>query len=268
MPRRLDSLIFVKIIRFACLPCALLVALLAGCATPRNTVTQFSTMDALLAGDYDGYATCRTVVCDGDLGIGTFDRLDGEMVLLDGRLYQVRSDGKVYMPSPDATTPFASVVNFRPTQVRMVPAGLNFQEFQTWMDTQLPGTNVVCAFRLTGQFQHVKARSVPAQSKPYPLLVDVVRTSQSVFELGKCSGTLVGFRLPDFVKGINVPGYHVHFLTADRQAGGHVLDFTLEGGTMEFALCSRIDLLLPDGGALQGIDFSHDRSEELNKVEK
>ena len=255
-------------IRLACLPCALLVALLAGCATPQNTVTQFSTMDALLAGGYDGYATCRAVARDGNLGLGTFDRLNGEMVLLDSRIYQVRSDGKVYTPSPDATTPFASVVNFHPTQVYAAPAGLNYQEFQTWMDAQLPGTNVVCAFRLTGRFQHVKTRSLPAQSKPYPPLADVVRTSQSVFELEKCSGTLVGFRLPDFVKGINVPGYHVHFLTADRKAGGHVLDFTLESGTVEFALCSRLDLLLPDGGALQGIDFSRDRSEELKKVEK
>ena len=258
----------VKMIRLVCLPWLVLVALLAGCATPQNTVTQFSTMDALLAGSYDGHVTCREIACDGDLGIGTFDRLDGEMVLLDDRIYQVRSDGKVYVPSPNATTPFASVVNFHPTQVYAVPAGLNFREFQTWMDTQLPGTNVVCAFRLTGRFQHIKTRSVPAQSKPYPPLVDVVRTLQSVFELGKCSGTLVGFRLPDFVKGINVPGYHVHFLTADRQAGGHVLDFTLDGGTVEFALCSRIDLLLPNDGVLQGIDFSRDRSEELNKVEK
>jgi acetolactate decarboxylase len=258
----------VKTIRLVCLPCVLLVALLTGCATPHNTVTQFSTMDVLLAGGYDGHMACRAMARNGDLGIGTFDQLDGEMVLLDGRLYQVRSDGKVYMPPPDTTTPFASVVNFRPTQVRSVPAGLNFREFQTWMDAQLPGTNVVCAFRLTGRFQYVKTRSVPAQSKPYPPMVDVVRASQSVFELEKCSGTLVGFRLPDFVKGINVPGYHVHFLTADRQAGGHVLDFTLESGTVEFALCSRIDLLLPDSGALQGIDFSRDRSEELNKVEK
>ena len=255
-------------IRLVCLPCVVLVALLAGCTTPHNTVTQFSTMDALLAGSYDGHMTCRAMARNGDLGIGTFDRLDGEMVLLDDRLYQVRSDGKVYAPSPDETTPFASVVNFRPTQNRAVPAGLNFQEFQTWMDAMLPGTNVVCAFRLTGRFQHIRTRSVPVQSKPYPPLADVVRTSQSVFELGKCSGTLVGFRLPDFVKGINVPGYHVHFLTADRQAGGHVLDFTLEGGTVEFTLCSRIDLLLPDGGALQGIDFSRDRSKEFKKVEK
>jgi acetolactate decarboxylase len=80
---------------------------------------------------------------------------------------------------------------------------------------------------------------------------------------------LVGFRMPAFVKGINVPGYHVHFLTADRKAGGHVVEFTLEGGRLEVAMCSRIDLLLPaDANALKDIDFSRDRAQELEKVEK
>ena len=82
-------------------------------------------------------------------------------------------------------------------------------------------------------------------------------------------GTVVGFRMPDFVQGINVPGCHAHFLTADRQAGGHVLDFTLDEGTLELAVCSRIDLRLPkDAGAFKGIDFSRDRTEELDKAEK
>jgi acetolactate decarboxylase len=99
-------------------------------------------------------------------------------------------------------------------------------------------------------------------------LVEAAR-KQSLFELGQCRGTLVGFRMPDFVKGINVPGCHVHFLTADRQGGGHVLDFTLDGGTLEFAVCPQLDLLLPkDASALKGIDFSRDRSKELEKVEK
>jgi acetolactate decarboxylase len=244
------------------------IALLTGCAAPRNSVTQIGVSDALLAGAYDGQVACGTLTRQGDVGLGSFDRLDGEMVVLDGRIYQVRADGRVYSPPAGVTTPFAAVVKFRPTTTRELSGGITFREFQERLDALLPSTNVVCVFRMTGTFRQMKTRSVPAQTKPYVPLVEATR-HQSVFELGRCRGTVVGFRMPDFVQGINVPGCHAHFLTADRQAGGHVLDFTLDEGTLELAVCSRIDLRLPkDAGAFKGIDFSRDRTEELDKAEK
>jgi len=250
--------------------CLFAVALtfLTGCAGPRNTLTQVCTIDALLAGAYDGQVPCSTLTRHGNLGLGTFDRLDGEMVVLDGRVYQVRSDGRVYVPAAGLTTPFAAVVSFVPERSWALGGGATFQQFQTQLDANLPGTNVVCAFRFTGSFRQMKTRSVPAQTKPYAPLVEITR-NQPVFDMGVCHGTLVGFRLPGFVKGINVPGYHVHFLTADRSAGGHVLDFALDSGTVEVAVCSRVNILLPtDAGALKDIDFSRDRTEELKKVEQ
>lgn len=247
---------------------ALAVALLAGCAAPRNSVTQVCTIDALLAGAYDGQMSCGALARKGDFGLGTFDKLDGEMILLDGRMYQVRADGKVYLPPASVTTPFAVVMNFRPERTHALTGSMTFHEFQTRLDALLPSTNVICAFRVTGTFRQMKTRSVPAQARPYVPLVEAAR-KQSVFELGQCRGTLVGFRMPDFVKGINVPGSHVHFLTADRRTGGHVLDFTMDGGTLELVVCPQLDLLLPkDATALKDIDFSRDRSKELEKVEK
>jgi acetolactate decarboxylase len=246
----------------------LVVVLLTGCAAPQNSVTQIGAIDALLAGAYDGQVVCGTLTRQGDVGIGTFDRLDGEMIVLDGHIYQVRADGRVYSPPAGVTTPFAAVVKFRPTVARQLSGGITFREFQERLDALLPSTNVVCAFRLTATFGQMKSRSVSAQTKPYAPLVEATR-HQSVFELGRCRGTVVGFRMPDFVKGINVPGCHAHFLTDSRRAGGHVLDFTLDEGTLEVAVCSRIDLRLPtDANALKGIDFSRNRTEELNKAEK
>ncbi len=239
-----------------------------GCTTPRNTITQFCTIDALLAGAYEGEMPCRTLTRRGDMGIGTFNKLDGEMVLLDGHVYQVRSDGKVYSPDRNVTTPFASVIDFRPEKSRSVPAGLTYPQFQKLVDEMLPHTNVLCAFRFNGTFRQMRTRSVPAQSKPYRQLIEVTR-EQAVFELDGKSGAMVGFRMPEFVKGINVPGFHAHFLTDDRQAGGHVLAFTTEGGTLEIATSSRMEILLPKNPEmLGGIDFSRDRSKELEKVEK
>ena len=244
------------------------VVFLASCAAPRNSVTQIGVIDGLLAGAYDGQVASGTLTRHGDVGIGTFDRLDGEMVVLDRHIYQVRSDGRVYSPPGKVTTPFATVVNFQPTATRKLGGGITFREFQRQLDGLLPNANVVCVFRMTGTFRQMKTRSVAAQKKPYVPLVEATR-HQSVFELGRCRGTVVGFRLPHFVKGINVPGNHSHFLTENRQAGGHVLDFTMEEGTLEMAVCPRIDLHLPtDAGALKGIDFSRDRSGELNKAER
>jgi acetolactate decarboxylase len=243
-------------------------ALATGCATPKNTVTQISTIDALLAGAYDGQMPCRKLTHYGNLGIGTFDHLDGEMVLLNGQFFQVKADGKAYAVESTATTPFASVVRFQPRMTQSVPSGTTFSGFQKQVDALATNRNVFCAIRVKGKFRFVKARSVPAQSKPYPPLVDVTR-NQPVFDLVNQEGTLVGFRLPDYVKGINVPGYHVHFLSANHQAGGHVLDFTLDQGTIELAPCYHFQLLLPeDQSAFGRIDFSRDRSQELEKAEK
>lgn len=88
---------------------------LAGCAgTSRNTLYQTSTIDALLAGTYDGDMSLNQLRRQGDFGIGTYDNLDGEMVLLDGPFYQVKADGKVYAPDLRGETPFAAVCPFRP----------------------------------------------------------------------------------------------------------------------------------------------------------
>jgi len=242
--------------------------LVAGCVGPRGSVTQIGAIDALLAGAYDGQVASGTLTRQGDVGLGTFDRLDGEMIVLDGHIYQVRADGRVYSPPAKVTTPFAVVVKFRPTTAHSIQGGISFREFQERLDALLPSTNVICVFRSRGKFRQMKTRSVPVQTKPYVPLVEATR-QQSVFELGACRGTVVGFRMPDFVKGVNVPGYHAHFLTDNRQAGGHVLDFTLDEGTLELAVCSRIDLRLPtDPGALKGIDFSRDRTKDLDKAEK
>jgi acetolactate decarboxylase len=231
-------------------------------------VTQVGVIDALLAGAYDGQVACGTLTRHGDLGIGTFDHLDGEMIMLDGRIYQVRADGKVYLPPSSTKTPFATVVRFRPTVARDLRDDVSFRECQKQLDELLANTNLVCAFRLTGSFRQMKTRSVAAQMKPYVPLVDAVR-HQSVFDLESCRGTVVGFRMPDYVRGVNVPGCHAHFLTSDLQAGGHVLDFMLEEGRLELAVCSGIDLRLPtDASALKDVDFSRDRTKELDQVEK
>jgi len=239
---------------------------IGGCCPQANRITQTSTIDALLAGAYDGQIECRELLNYGDFGIGTFDRLDGEMTVLNGKIHQIKSDGKVYTPALTATTPFASVCKFKTdAQFDLQPA--NFQTVESLFDEKFPNQNQLLAVKITGVFKYMKTRSVPAQSNPYPPLVEVAKT-QPVFEMQNISGTIVGFRLPPFVRGVNVSGYHFHFLSSDFTQGGHILDFEISAGKCQIDRCNELLLMLPKDDALKNIDLSGDKTSELQKVEK
>jgi len=244
----------------------LLLTLLAGGCTTKPAVTQVNTIDSLLAGVYDGSMTLNELKTYGNFGIGTFHRLDGEMVVLDGVVYQVRADGKVYRPDDNLTTPFAAVVFFAPPHKASL-TGLDFRKFCDRFDLLDSNRNSVAALKITGEFASVKVRSVPAQDKPYRPLAEVTK-SQPEFTLEHVKGTVVGYRLPPFVKGINVPGYHLHFIDDSRTAGGHILNFELVDGTVEWQECSAFTILLPTGdSAFAAADLTLDRSRELHQAE-
>ncbi len=233
----------------------------------QDTLTQISTIDALMTGVYDGDTTLASLKEKGDFGLGTFNTLDGEMILLDGRFYRVTATGTVEQPDHATKTPFAAVTFFEPDLTFPLDKGLNFEQLTARTDRLLPTLNVFYALKITGTFQIVTTRSVPSQKKPYKPLSEVVKT-QPVFTMRNIEGTIVGFRCPSYVKGINVSGYHLHFLTADRKAGGHVLDFKVEKATMELDETREFLLILPSDKAFFSADLATDREKELKAVEK
>ncbi len=246
--------------------------LTAGCAADRedgchDKITQVATINSLLAGVYDGSMSLGELKKHGDFGIGTFDRMDGELLLMDGTVYQVRADGKVYLPPDSKTTPFASVCFFQTDRVEEVRTPLDFPALCAFIDRMSPNRNLFAAIRIRGKFSAVKTRSVPVQNRPYKPLSEVTKT-QPEFELGTVSGTVVGYRLPQYVKGVNVPGYHLHFLSADGQRGGHLLNLRLESGTVEVDELNRFYMILPKLSDDFGkADLGRDRSKELKQVE-
>ncbi|MBU1693157.1 MAG: acetolactate decarboxylase [Verrucomicrobia bacterium] len=232
-----------------------------------DLLTQFSVIDALLAGNYDGSLTCGELRRHGDFGIGTFTALDGEMTVLDGVVYAIRSDGRVEQVPDSETTPFATVTFFDPDVAIGWSGGpVSYAVFQEQLRPHLPTPNHFYAVWVYGHFNRVKTRSVPRQAPPYPPLAEVTKR-QSVFEFSDVEGTLVGFWSPPFVKGVNVPGWHFHFLTRDRTGGGHVLDFELRGGGIWLDGKSRATILLPETGAFLETDLAPDREDELHRVE-
>jgi acetolactate decarboxylase len=203
----------------------------------------------------------------GDFGIGTFNALDGEMIVLGGIVYQARADGMMYTVPDNATTPFATVTYFEPDIMETTDKSMNFSMFSTDMSNRLPSQNMIYAVRMHGTFPHMKVRAIPAQQKPYPTLTDAAK-HQSVYTYTDPTGTVVGFYTPVFFKGINVVGYHLHFLSDDRHTGGHILDFEVPANvTVEYDITPVFEMALPTSGAFTGVDLSQDLSEGLAKIE-
>jgi acetolactate decarboxylase len=228
-----------------------------------ETLFQVSSLSALLNANYDGWTSFADLRKRGDFGIGTFNALDGEMTEVDGRVYQVRSDGKVYPVSDAALTPFASTTFFHPLITQLITIPLpDLGTLEKLVDALRPA-GLPCAVRITGDFDYVKTRSVPAQAKPYPRLVEVVKT-QPTFEFTNVSGVMVGFWLPADFSGLNVPGYHLHFLTADRTGGGHLLEARARRVTVDLEPLRQFELILPE--KIEGAPAGNTQ-EETERVE-
>ncbi|NLW50013.1 MAG: acetolactate decarboxylase [Candidatus Brocadiaceae bacterium] len=246
-----------------------LCAALCGCAVgrDRDTLYQVSTLNALLAGLYEGPTTIEELTAHGDLGIGTFDGADGEMAVIDGHVYQMKSDGVAYKADGAWHTPFAAVTFFEPDGSAPVPSGTDMASIGAFLDGLAGAPNVPLAVRVRGHFIRAKTRAVPRQTPPYRRLVEVTK-EQPVFDLREVDGDLVGFRLPEYLDGVNMSGYHLHFITADRKAGGHVLDFEVEHGTVEWDLTPRLTLVLPETGAFPDADLTPAAPDEVTRVER
>ena len=195
----------------------------------RETIFQVSTYTSLATGHLDGFETVAWLKSKGDLGTGTIDGLDGEMIMLDGQVYQVKSTGQVVQVPETSLTPFAAVTKFDADITQDLGPLPDLAALQAALLKMIPHKDAFYAIRVHGQFSQLQARSVPKQVKPYPELAQVIKT-QSVFDLKNVTGTLVGFWSPDYIGGVNVAGFHLHFISDDRTAGGHLLAGSLTQG--------------------------------------
>ena len=233
---------------------------------PAHRLTQVSVIDALMVGRYDGVMTIAELLRHGDFGVGTLDHLDGELIILDGAAYQVRGDGKVLAVDPGRSTPFAAVTPFRPDGDAPCPPVASLAALDAHLDAAFPQRNHFAAIRIDGRFPSLTMRSVPRQEPPYRPL-DEVAKGQSVWTRTDQVGTLIGIRCPAWAGGLNVPGYHWHFLSADHQVGGHVLDCRIAAARTRHVICRDWEIKLDDAPAFHQADLVRDRSRELKRVE-
>ena len=224
-----------------------------------HTAVQAGTLDALMAGGYEGDTTLAELLRLGDLGLGTIQQLDGELIVFDGRAWSAAADGSIRELSPDTLTPFAVVTHFEATVTAEITEPLALAELHTRIDQLSPGGSPVVAVRVDGEFRSLSLRSVEKQSPPYLPLREVV-AHQTEWAVPAAVGTLLGFRFPDATAGVEVPGYHLHFLSDDRTIGGHVMDITVVRGALAIDPCDELHVELPDGVGL-GVPGAADRAE-------
>ena len=191
-------------------------------ADQSDYVQQVGTYTSLIAPDYTGLGPISQVLSPNALGLGTFDRLDGELMILGGVAYRVGIDGMPRRVTGNRTSPFVQAVPFAPDASGPVAPGTTCTQLQRAVDDLAETSAGVVAVRVRGTFTDLVTRSVPEQSAPYQPLADVV-ANQVVFPLGKQRAVLMGFRTGPDMAGTGAPGLHLHGLTADRSAGGHVL---------------------------------------------
>lgn len=230
-----------------------------------ETLYQYSTIDALLAGLYDGNLTMKDLKFRGDFGLGTLNGLDGELVVLDGEAYHVSAGGKSVIPEGSARTPFAAVAFFEEDSIHKIGAVDSMGTLNRLVSENLPSRNVFYAIRIDGRFAYVKARAIPRQAKPYPPLAKAAKKQVVVQFTGE--GTLVGIYSPAFVKGVGVPGFHWHFLTEDRSGGGHVLDLSMGPSVVRLDELRLSTVQLPQREDFDSVDLTGDRAKALQAVE-
>lgn len=245
---------------------ALLFVMAVKSPAQTDILYQVSTLDALVGGVYEGKTTLASLKAHGDFGIGTFNAVDGEMMLIDGLFYRVDGTGKVRLAPETECTPFAAVTFFEPDITLQFDSPVSMDSLYRFIDSRLPSENLFYAVRLIGSFDAVRTRSVPRQTKPYVKLTEVVKT-QPVFKFSEVNGMMVGFRCPSYAKTVNYAGYHLHFLAKEGEGGGHVLGFTADKVRIEIDVTDGFHLALPDDGEFYRVDLSGDE-EAVKKVEK
>jgi acetolactate decarboxylase len=235
-------------------------------ALGRSRIYLCAPVNALVEGIYKENIPLAEIKKHGDFGLGTFDDLDGEMVMLDGHIYQIASDGRVAVIDDSALTPFACVTFYKPLSHDEIEGEMSYDAFLEWLYGLLPSPNLFYAIRIKGVFAHVKARSVPKQDSYRPL-VEVAK-EQATFDFYDVKGTLAGFFTPSFMSSLNVPGLHLHFLSADLRKGGHLLECVPRKARVGIQILSTLELSLPISLEYLTVDFTRDITQDLDKVER
>jgi acetolactate decarboxylase len=240
-------------------------ALADALAVDHHSLFQVSTSGAVVKGVYRGCLSVGDLRRHGDFGLGTFDGLDGEMIMLEGHCYQARADGTVTEASDDALTPFAVVTGFHEDRRFDLPSIEGWTDLCDAIDGRRVSENVFVGIRAEGLVEGITVRAACRSAQGVDLVT--ATATQAEFTLEDVAGTLVGFWTPSYAKSITVPGYHLHFISEDRRSGGHVLDIAASGLTLSMHHETDIHVAIPETAEFLAADLRGDPGPALDVAE-
>ncbi|MGT2932872.1 acetolactate decarboxylase [Streptococcus catagoni] len=212
--------------------------------TNQTTLFQHNTLASLMAGLYKGTVSIEDLLKHGDLGIGTLDYIDGELIILDGKAYQARAlkdQVQVLEVDPKELVPYAAIVSHRVDSSFRIDQAISDSNLKEKLLTYFKSKNLFQSIKITGKFENMHVRMIP-KSQAGKSFAEIASQQPEFTEATVC-GTLVGFWTPELFHGVSVAGYHLHFLSEDHSFGGHVMDFRLVEGQVEIG---QIDSLQQD----------------------
>ena len=235
----------------------------------RDVINQVSLLQGLTFGDYNGSVPVSQLKKLGDIGIGTFDALNGELIMLEGTVYRAASDGTIEVVPDDEKIPFANVTFFDSDEVIQLNNIDNVNTLKAELDKKVneAGKNRFYMIKAEGTFTKMDVRSELPQKKPYKPLAKVLETDQTFFNYENIKGTVVGLYCPEYMNDLNAVGWHFHFISEDRKAGGHVLDLSAKETNVTMDRTDYFSMTLPDNEMFNEFDLTIDQSEDIKKVE-
>lgn len=235
----------------------------------REVIHQVSLLQGLSFGDYNGSISVGHLKELGDIGIGTFNAVNGELILLDGVVYRAAYDGSIEEVPDDETVPFADSTFFDADESLELSSIDNISILKKELDKKVQelGNNRFYMVKIDGTFNKMKARSELPQTEPYKPLATVLETDQAFFDYNNMEGTVVGLYCPDYMGDINTVGWHFHFISGDRSAGGHVIDLSADVLNVSMDRTDSFSMVIPDNEMFNDFDFTIDQSDDIEKIE-
>ena len=236
----------------------------------REKIYQVALLQSLTFGDYYGSVSVKELKEKGDIGIGTFNGLNGELVMVDGVVYRAAGDGSVEAVADDETIPFSNVTFLDADETQDIKDVKDFDSLRKILDDKVAelGTNRFYMIRIDGNFNTINVRSEYAQKEPYEPLAKVLEHDQTFFDYEDLKGTIVGLYCPPYMADLNATGWHLHFVSDDKSKGGHVLDMNISDAAITWDYTDGFEMLLPEDEMFVGFDLTIDQSEDIEKVEK
>ena len=234
-----------------------------------DSMYQVSLMQAFMHGEYKGVISVGDLKTHGDTGLGTFEGVNGEMIILDGVVYQAAADGSINVMPDNETVPFATITNFNEDAKIDNITGKDFDDLTKKLDKEISkhGTNNMYIIKLKGDFSNITVRSVEKQQEPYKEFTDVAAVDQKVFNHTDQTGTIVAVYFPEYMNELNMHGWHLHFLSDDKIKGGHVLNLTDFKGSGQIDEIHEFNMILPTDDSFAKMNFTEDMSNKISSVE-